>query len=106
MTVFAGQDSDSFIDAGLDLGMFGQRLRHARRARGLTLAELGERVGRAPSVLSLIENGRREPKLSLIEALAAALSVTTEELLRRQPPSRRAPLEIALWEGQRDPRDP
>ncbi|MGH3304816.1 MAG: helix-turn-helix domain-containing protein, partial [Streptosporangiaceae bacterium] len=36
-------------DSGLDLGMFGQRLRHIRRARGLTLTELGERVGRAPS---------------------------------------------------------
>ncbi len=83
--------------------MFGQRLRHARRARGLTLAELGERVGRAPSVLSLIENGRREPKLSLIEALAAALSVPAAELLRRQPPSRRAQLEIALEEAQQDP---
>ena len=83
--------------------MFGQRLRHARRAKGLTLAELGERVGRAPSVLSLIENGRREPKLSLIEALAAALSVPTAELLRREPPSRRAQLEIALEEAQQDP---
>jgi XRE family transcriptional regulator, fatty acid utilization regulator len=83
--------------------VFGQRLRHARRARGLTLAELGERVGRAPSVLSLIENGRREPKLSLIEALAAALSVPAAELLRRQPPSRRAQLEIALAEAQQDP---
>ncbi len=83
--------------------MFGQRLRHARRARGLTLAELGERVGRAPSVLSLIENGRREPKLSLIEALAAALSVPVAELLRRQPPNRRAQLEIALEEAQQDP---
>ena len=46
----------------IDVGMFGQRLRHIRRARGLTLAELGERVGRAPSALSLLENGRREPK--------------------------------------------
>ncbi len=83
--------------------MFGQRLRHARRARGLTLAELGARVGRAPSVLSMIENGRREPKLSLIEALAGALSVPAAELLRRQPPSRRAQLEIALEQAQRDP---
>ena len=83
--------------------MFGQRLRHARRARGLTLAELGARVGRAPSVLSLLENGRREPKLSLIEALAGAMSVPAAELLRREPPSRRAQLEIALEEAQRDP---
>jgi predicted transcriptional regulator/transcriptional regulator with XRE-family HTH domain len=83
--------------------MFGQRLRHVRRARGLTLAELGERVGRAPSALSLLENGRREPKLSLIEALARALSVPAEELMSRQPPSRRAQLEIALEQAQRDP---
>jgi transcriptional regulator with XRE-family HTH domain len=89
--------------AGLDLALFGQRLRHTRRARGLTLAELGARVGRAPSVLSLLENGRREPKLSLIDALAGALSVPAAELLRSEPPSRRAHLEIALEEAQRDP---
>jgi len=103
MPVFTVEDSASFTEKGLDLGVFGQRVRHARRAKGLTLAELGERVGRAPSVLSMIENGRREPKLSLIESLAAALSVPVTELLRRQPPSRRAQLEIALEEAQQDP---
>ncbi|HEY1617963.1 MAG TPA: helix-turn-helix transcriptional regulator, partial [Streptosporangiaceae bacterium] len=91
------------VKSGLDLQVFGQRLRHVRRSRGLTLAELGEKVDRAPSVLSLLENGRREPKLSLIEALAAALSVPPEELTSRQPPSRRAELEIALEQAQRDP---
>jgi predicted transcriptional regulator/DNA-binding XRE family transcriptional regulator len=88
---------------GLDLATFGQRLRHARRARGFTLAELGSRVNRAPSVLSLIENGQREPKLSLIEQLAAALSVPVSDLLNKTPPSRRAELEIALEVAQRDP---
>jgi XRE family transcriptional regulator, fatty acid utilization regulator len=88
---------------GIDLITLGQRLRHLRRARGLTLAELGERVGRSPSVLSLLENGRREPKLSLVEQLAGALSVPVTELLSRQPPSRRAQLEIALADAQRDP---
>jgi len=88
---------------GIDLTTFGQRLRHLRRAQGLTLSELGERVGRAPSALSLFENGRREPKLSLIEQLAAALSVPVSELLSRQPPSRRAQLEIALTDAQHDP---
>ena len=81
----------------------GQRLRHLRRSRGLTLAELGDRVGRAPSALSLLENGRREPKLSVLEDLATALSVPVEELLLRQAPSRRAQLEITLEEAQRDP---
>jgi XRE family transcriptional regulator, fatty acid utilization regulator len=88
---------------GIDLTTFGQRLRHLRRSRGLTLSELGERVGRAPSALSLFENGRREPKLSLIEQLAAVLSVPVSELLSRQPPSRRAQLEIALTDAQQDP---
>lgn len=69
----------------------------------MTLAELGERVGRAPSQLSLLENGRREPKLSLIKALAQALDVPVDDLLSTDPPSRRAQLEIALEEAQRDP---
>jgi predicted transcriptional regulator/DNA-binding XRE family transcriptional regulator len=103
MNIFTREDQQSLPEGGLDLGMFGQRLRHVRKARGLTLAELGQKVGRAPSVLSLLENGRREPKLSLIEALAAALSVTADELMRQQPPSRRAQLEIALAQAQRDP---
>ncbi|WP_055478632.1 helix-turn-helix domain-containing protein [Sphaerimonospora mesophila] len=87
----------------LDLLAFGQRLKHLRRQRGLTLTELGQRVGRAPSQLSLLENGKREPKLSLLKSLAAALNVPVEELLRRQAPNRRAQLEIALEEAQRDP---
>ena len=103
MTDLSEKESLSLTQNGLDLATFGQRLRHLRRARGITLAELGTRVGRAPSALSLLENGRREPKLSLIDALARALSVPAEELLRHQPPSRRAQLEIALAEAQRDP---
>lgn len=89
--------------SSLDLVRFGQRLRHVRRARGLTLAELGKRVSRAPSALSLLENGRREPKLSVVDDLARALSVPVAELLRSDPPTRRAQLEIALAEAQRDP---
>src|SRR5450432_1068226 len=103
MTTFVEKELRSLPDSELDLILFGQRLRHLRRAKGLTLADLGAMVGRAPSVLSLLENGRREPKLSLIEALASALSVPSGELMRRQAPSRRAHLEIALEEAQRDP---
>jgi predicted transcriptional regulator/transcriptional regulator with XRE-family HTH domain len=103
MTELFEKNSSSLTNSGLDLATFGQRLRHLRRARGITLGELGTLVGRAPSALSLLENGRREPKLSLIDALAKALSVPAEELLRHQPPSRRAQLEIAVEEAQRDP---
>ncbi|QSB17351.1 helix-turn-helix domain-containing protein [Natronosporangium hydrolyticum] len=87
----------------IDLATFGQRLRHYRLARGLTLAELGQRVGRAPSALSALENGRREPKLSLLQALARGLGVSTEQLLEREPPNRRAQLEIAIANAAQDP---
>jgi len=104
MLRFMAEEQRKLVETdGLDLATFGQRLRHARRARGLTLAELGSQVGRAPSVLSLIENGQREPRLSLIEQLATALSVPVPELLSKTPPSRRAQLEIALEAAQRDP---
>ncbi|GAA0807775.1 hypothetical protein Sya03_41980 [Spirilliplanes yamanashiensis] len=88
---------------GIDLVTLGRRLRHHRRLRGLTLDQLGAAVGRAPSQLSLIENGKREPKLSLLQALAAALDTPLSELLRTEPPSRREGLEIALEHFQREP---
>jgi XRE family transcriptional regulator, fatty acid utilization regulator len=103
VTTFVEKENPSLPKSGLDAALFGQRLKHLRRSRGLTLGQLGERVGRAPSVLSLLENGRREPKLSLIESLASALGVPTDELMRNEAPSRRAQLEIALDEAQRDP---
>ncbi len=87
----------------VDAMTVGRRLRHARRTRGLTLAQLGELVGKAPSQLSLIENGRREPKVSLLGELAGALGVPVDELLRPDAPSRRAALEIELERSQRDP---
>ena len=56
-----------------DLVTLGQRLRHFRNAAGLTLDQLGERVGVAGSQLSLMENGRREPRVTLLSSLAEAL---------------------------------
>ena len=83
--------------------VFGQRLRHWRSLRGLTLAQLGERVGRGAPYLSQVENARREPNLSLVSALAAALEVESADLLSDEPPSRRAELEIAVVRAQQDP---
>jgi predicted transcriptional regulator/DNA-binding XRE family transcriptional regulator len=104
VTEFVDEDAPSFtLPPEHDRLTFGRRLRHLRRARGLTLAELGARVNRAPSALSMLENGRREPRLSLLNALAEALDVPSGELLRLDPPSRRARLEIAIEQAQRDP---
>lgn len=88
----------------LNVATVGARIRHVRQARGMTLAELGSAVGKAPSQLSLVENGRREPRLSLLQSLAGALDTTVEELLRPEPPSRRAALELTLERAQQSPR--
>jgi transcriptional regulator with XRE-family HTH domain len=83
-----------------DLATLGHRIRHFRGERGLTLDQLGETVGLAGSQLSLIENGKREPKLSTLDALAAALDVELADLLAREAPSRRAALELELGRAQ------
>lgn len=79
-----------------DLATLGRRIRHFRTASGLTLEELGRAVDVAQSQLSLIENGRREPRLTLLSALAEQLGVTVGDLLDESPPSPRAALEIEL----------
>lgn len=102
MSGFAEEEHGNFSTEH-DLLVFGQRLRHLRRTAGLTLSELGEKIGRAPSQLSLLENGHREPKLSLLRSLAEALGSTTDELLSDKAPNRRAELEIAVEKAQHDP---
>lgn len=80
----------------------GRRIRHARTRADLTLAQLAERVGTSAAQLSHIENGRREPRLTLLQAIAGALGTSAGDLLTDEPPpDRRAQLEIALARAQR-----
>lgn len=87
----------------LDLTIFGHRLRHFRRERGLTLDQLGALVGRPAPYLSQLENGKREPRLSFIDQLAVALEVAPADLVSSQPPTRRAALEVAFERAQTSP---
>ena len=86
-----------------DLATLGQRIRHFRTGRGLTLEQLGTRVGIAGSQLSLMENGHREPRLSLLTAIAGTLGIQLADLLEDAPPNERARLEIELAALQRSP---
>lgn len=81
----------------------GKRIRFYRVEAGLTLEQLGTRVGVGPSQLSLIENGRREPKLSLLEAIATELGVSLTHLLSDEAPDHRSALEIELEKAQLGP---
>ena len=81
----------------------GRQVRERRAQLGMKLEQLAAAVDRAPSQLSAIENGRREPTLPVLRALATALGCTVDELLSKEPPSERAALEIAVERAQRGP---
>jgi transcriptional regulator with XRE-family HTH domain len=59
----------------------GERLRLARRARGLSLRELSQRLGVSASLISQVETGRANPSVSTLYAIAAELDVSLDELL-------------------------
>ena len=84
------------MSTSLELTTLGHRIRHHRTRNGMTLDELGALVGVAGSQLSLIENGKREPKLSLLQAIAAATGTDVSDLISGAAPNRRAALEIEL----------
>ena len=86
-----------------DLVTLGQRMRHFRTEAGLTLEQLGSDVGVAGSQLSLMENGRREPRLTLLGAIATRLGIPLTELLDDSAPTERAGLEIELDRAQSNP---
>ncbi|WP_164233319.1 XRE family transcriptional regulator [Microbacterium hydrocarbonoxydans] len=89
--------------SGIHLTTLGHRIRHHRLAAGFTLDDLGALVGVAGSQLSLIENGKREPKLSLLQAIAEACATEVADLISGEPPNRRAALEIELDKAQASP---
>lgn len=64
--------------------LVGERLRAARRERGLSLDSLAKAAAIGKGSLSEIENGLRNPTLSTLYALAGALSVPLAELLAGQ----------------------
>ena len=81
----------------------GHRIRHFRLQKGLTLHEASTATGVAASQLSLIENGKREPRLTLLTTLAEAFDVTLNDLISPEPPDARSALEIELDRAQKNP---
>ncbi|RIV21668.1 XRE family transcriptional regulator [Fibrisoma montanum] len=53
----------------------GQQIRDARKAKGLTLKELGEKVGVAESTFSLYESGKQNLTIETLQKIAEALGV-------------------------------
>ena len=59
---------------------FGKNLRRARQARELSQEELGFRCDLHRTEISLLERGRREPRLGTLVKLAAALKTEPDSL--------------------------
>lgn len=60
---------------------FGREVRRRRSTLGLTLEQLAERSELTPNYIGSVENGRRDPSLSTVLALAKGLEVAPAELL-------------------------
>jgi transcriptional regulator with XRE-family HTH domain len=60
---------------------FGREVRRRRSTLGLTLEQLAERSDLTPNYIGSVENGRRDPSLSTVLALAKGLGVGPAELL-------------------------
>ena len=72
----------------------GERLRARRRARGLSLRALAEKLGVSPSLISQIERGKARPSVSTLFAIVTELDASLDELLfndERQSGSAAAP---------------
>ncbi|QTX03710.1 XRE family transcriptional regulator [Agromyces archimandritae] len=104
LTASAHQPAQAEADGhDVDALTLGRRIRERRTARGMTLGQLAAGVDRAPSQISMIENGKREPRLSMLRQIALTLGTSADELLEEEPPSERAALEIAVERAQRGP---
>jgi transcriptional regulator with XRE-family HTH domain len=62
----------------------GKKLRDRRKAMGVSLKQLGELIGSAPSYLSMVETGKIDPSLSRLKKIASGLNITIIELFQDQ----------------------
>ncbi len=68
---------------------FGARLVELRKSRGLTQAQLAERLDVGQQQIASYEVGRRRIPVSQLSALAEALGVSVEQLLGNEPKAKR-----------------
>ena len=66
----------------MDLRDVGLRIKETREAKGLTQEELAALVDLSPTHISVIERGQKVPKLDTFVAIANALDVSADSLLR------------------------
>ncbi|GAA4534423.1 MULTISPECIES: helix-turn-helix domain-containing protein [Nonomuraea] len=85
-------------DAG-QAARFGYELRKEREAKGMTQAQVGHRLGFAPTTIGAFELGTRRPHLKLAQACEELFRLEPGELVRWLPeePSKAAPKWFGPW---------
>ena len=81
-------------------GAIGEKIRKARLARGLTQAELGEKIGVSQRMVTYYEVRGVSPAPELLVKLARALGVSVEDLVGQKPtakPPAETPESVHLW---------
>lgn len=88
----------------------GQRLKHLREERGVSMRSLARTSGLSANALSMIERGLTSPSVSTLNKLAGALEVPVTAFFRTEPERSkvvfmkaakrvRVPISRGLWEG-------
>ena len=80
----------------------GHNIRRLRDEKGWNQTELGFRADTSPSIISLIENGKRNPSTATLAKIAGALGVEVVELFPKA--TRRSSPEPSLFNGLGDER--
>lgn len=75
---------------------FGLRLKHLRKERGYTQAQLAALMGKGCGGVSMYESGRRKPKPETILKFAEALEIDVEDLINGNAQSSQQDHEINM----------
>ena len=65
--------------------MLGPRIAALRRDANMSQAELAQALAISPSTVGMYEQGRREPSVDVLVAMAKVFGVTTDYLLTGEP---------------------
>ncbi|MBR0066752.1 MAG: helix-turn-helix transcriptional regulator [Kiritimatiellae bacterium] len=73
------------------MSVFGDNLKAARLAKGMTLVQSANALGITNPALSQWEQGKREPKFDMLLELCQLFDTSPNELLGFEPPAPSAP---------------
>lgn len=73
--------------------LIGSNVRRLREEREMLQADLAQRAGASACYISLIESGKREVSMKMLNAIADALGVPASVLLEDSHPNGNAPMD-------------